>query len=175
MASAPATNPDAAPVEAPDEIRPEPAVAQAGSGQPGGVLGGIEGGVPGGIVGGLEAAAVPPPPPPLPPPPAPTQPVRIGGQVTAPALVRRVEPEYPAIAVVAHIEGIVILEATVDVDGRVTDVRVLRSHGVLDKAAIAAVQQWRYAPLMLNGLPTPFVLTVTLSFALTRQSSLEVG
>ena len=101
--------------------------------------------------------------------------MRIGGQVTAPALVQRVEPEYPAIAVAAHLEGVVILEATVDTDGRVTDVRVLRSRGFLDKPAIAAVQQWRYAPLMLNGQPTPFILTVTLSFALKQQGLQRVG
>jgi TonB family protein len=68
----------------------------------------------------------------------------------------------------------VILEATVDAEGRVQDVRVLRSRGLLDKAAIAAVSRWRYAPLMLNGVPTPFVLTVTLSFAL-KKGSQEVG
>lgn len=167
------SNPDAAPIEAPEEITPEPA-SPAGGGEPGGVEGGVEGGVAGGIVGGLVAAAPPPPPPP-PPPPAPAQPVRIGGQLTAPALVQRVEPEYPAIAVAAHLEGMVILEATVDVDGRVTEVRILRSRGFLDKAAIAAVQQWRYAPLMLNGQPTPFVLTVTLNFALKQQKMQDVG
>ena len=50
--------------------------------------------------------------------------------------------------------------------GRVDEVRVLRSHSVLDAAAIAAVQRWRYEPLMLNGTPQPFVLTVTVAFSL---------
>lgn len=158
------TNPDAAPIEAPAEIKPEVPRA-GGEGQPGGVEGGIEGGVAGGIVGGL-LTEVPAPPPPPPPPPAPRQPVRIGGLVIAPALTHRVEPEYPALAISAHLEGMVILEATVDTEGRVQEVRVLRSRGFLDKAAIAAVQQWRYAPLTLNGVPSPFVLTVTLNFAL---------
>jgi periplasmic protein TonB len=118
----------------------------------------------GGIVGGLvEVAAAPPPPP---PPPAPRQPVRIGGEVLPPALVRRVEPEYPPLAVAAHLEGVVILEATVDAEGRVQQVKVLRSLKFLDKAAIEAVRQWQYAPLTLNGVPTSFVLTVTLNFAL---------
>jgi protein TonB len=68
----------------------------------------------------------------------------------------------------------VILEAVVDTEGRVQEVHVLRSRGFLDKAAIEAVKQWRYQPLMLNGQPTPFVLTVTLNFALKKQMQ-EVG
>jgi protein TonB len=168
-------NPNAAPIEAPAEIKPElPSLEHAG-GQEGGVEGGIEGGVAGGIVSGLVTEATPLPPPPPPPPPPPQQPVRIGGQVVAPALLTRIEPEYPALAVAAHLEGMVILEATVDTDGRVTEVRILRSRGFLDKAAINAVQQWRYAPLTLNGVPTPFVLTVTLNFALKRERLQDVG
>ena len=163
------SNPDAAPIEVPDEIKPEVPRPAGNAGVEGGVEGGIEGGVAGGIVGGLVASAPPPPPPPPPPAPTKKDPVRIGGQVTAPALVTRVEPEYPAIAVAAHLEGMVILEALVDVDGRVQEVKVLRSRGFLDKAAIAAVEQWRYQPLMLNGQPTPFILTVTLNFALKQQ------
>jgi periplasmic protein TonB len=168
------TNPNAAPLEVPTQIKPEPAVAPSG-GQPGGVEGGIEGGVAGGIVGGLIAEAIPPPAPPPPPPPPPREPVRIGGLVVAPALRTRVEPEYPPLAVAAHVEGMVILEATVDTEGRVTDVRILRSIGFLDKAAINAVQQWRYAPLTLNGMPTPFVLTVTLNFSLKQARPMNVG
>jgi protein TonB len=118
------------------------------------------------VVGGVPD--VPPPPPP-PPPPAPRAPVRIGGQLKAPELRHRVEPIYPSIAVSAKMQGIVILEAIVDEEGRVTDVRVLRSPGyagVLDRAAIAAVKQWIYSPVLLNGRPTPFVLNVALTFSL---------
>ena len=61
----------------------------------------------------------------------------------------------------------VILEATVDETGAVTDTRVLRSHGVLDQAAVDAVAQWRYEPLRLNGTAQP-LLTVTVSFSLAR-------
>jgi protein TonB len=108
--------------------------------------------------------------PPLPAPaPAPAPaPVRIGGQVKAPALLHRVEPVYPDLAVLAKVTGVVVLEATVGVDGGVTGVRVLQSRGPLDKAALLAVKQWQYSPLVLNGIPTPFVLTVTLNFALGR-------
>jgi protein TonB len=78
-----------------------------------------------------------------------------------------VEPVYPGVAVSARIEGVVILEATVGRDGRVEEVRVLRSVPFLDRAATDAVLQWRYAPLLLNGKPERFILTVTLTFHLT--------
>ena len=160
----------AAPIDAPPEVRPESAIdAREGTA---GVVGGVEGGVPGGVVGGIvggivSAVALPPPPPPPPPPPAPAQagPVRIGGIITAPALLHRVEPVYPNIAVAAKLGGVVILEATVGTDGCVESVRVLRSRGFLDASAIQALKQWRYSPLILDGVPVSFVLTVTFSFS----------
>ena len=155
----------AAPIEAPAAIAPERPSDDVAEGVPGGVEGGIPGGVVGGVLGGL-LTEIPPPPPP--PPPAPRAPVRIGGQIQAPALLHRVEPMYPPLAVRANVTGTVILEAVVDADGRVTDVKVLRSaHRLLDDAAIAAVRQWRYSPLVLNGTRERFVLTVVLSFSLT--------
>ena len=96
----------------------------------------------------------------------PPAPVRIGGQIMAPALLHRVEPIYPAIAAAAQVTGLVILEAVVAADGCVQSVKVLRSrHPLLDKAAVNALEEWRYSPLVLNGIPTPFVLTVTFSFS----------
>jgi protein TonB len=163
----PAVSPRAAPVEAPREIVEETHV-DAGSeeGVPGGVEGGIPGGVVGGVVGGV-LTDLPPPPPPPPPTPVPRAPVRVGGELKAPALLERVEPEYPPLAVRAQVQGVVILEAVVDRQGRVEDVHVLRSIPLLDKAAIEAVRQWRYSPLLLNGKPERFVLTVTVSFSLS--------
>ena len=156
------------PIEAPSEIRPEPARAIVDEGVPGGVEGGIPGGVVGGVLGAVLDVAPPPPPPP--PAPAPQKPVRIAGEVQAPALLRRVEPIYPAIAVASRVTGVVILEATVNERGIVDDVRVLRSvHPIVDKEALAAVRQWQYSPLTLNGHASPFILTVTLSFSLVEK------
>jgi len=152
-----------APLEEPARISELPDDEELGPGIPGGVEGGIAGGVVGGVVGGLPEA----PPPPPPPPPAPTAPVRIGGQIKQPELLRRVEPEYPALAVKAHIQGIVILEATVGEDGAVREVKLLRSaNPLIDREAELALRQWRYSPLVLNGIRVPFILTVTLSFSL---------
>lgn len=156
--------PVAAPIEAPSSITPETGL-EGGEFESARVDAGFEHGVPGGILGGIVGGFENAPPP---PPPAPVAPVRVGGEISAPRLVHRVEPEYPPIAVSALIEGTVILEATVDDTGAVRDARVLRSYGVLDAPAVHAVEQWRYEPLLLNGRATPFVLTVTVSFSLGR-------
>jgi len=63
----------------------------------------------------------------------------------------------------------VILEATVGTDGRVQDVKVLRGHTLFDPSAIDAVRQWRYQPLLLNGIPVPFIATVTVQFNLVNR------
>jgi periplasmic protein TonB len=154
----------AAPVEAPSSLQPEqPLDVPELDVAAGGVEGGVAGGIVGGIAGGIPMMPAPPPPP---PPPAPVRPVRVGGDIEPPTLLHRVNPNYPQIAISAKKEGIVILEATVDTDGAVSQVRVLRSEPLLDKAAVDAVKQWRYAPLRLNGLASPFILTVTVSFNL---------
>jgi protein TonB len=154
--------PVAAPIEAPSGIRPETgregSAVSAGFESEYGIPGGIPGGVAGGVVGG--EGLVPPPPPP-------STPVRVGGSITAPKLVKRVAPRYPLIAEHAQVQGVVILEATVNERGRVEAVQVLRGHPLLEEAAIEAVKQWQYEPLMLNGRPHPFVLTVTVNFSIT--------
>jgi len=153
-----------APAEIPVGIGPETLVD---TGDEGGVVGGVEGGLPGGVLGGLGGVADAEVPPPPPPPPAPPTPKRVGGDIRAPALRHRVEPAYPPIAVANRVTGTVVLEATVDEAGNVIDVKVLRSIPFLDEAAVKAVKQWRYDPLVLNEQPFPFTLTVTLTFSLT--------
>jgi len=151
-----------APVNGPSQLALEVATSGSEEGIPGGVEGGVLTGVVGGVVGGFEIEAPPPPP-------APRVPVRVGGQILPPALVHRVEPVYPAVAVAAHVEGTIILEAVVDEEGRVENIRVLRSIKLLDNAAMEAVRQWRYRPLLLNDRPSPFVLTVVLTFSLEQR------
>lgn len=158
---APTTGPTfTVPSEVPVGIQPESGIDLSDEG---GVVGGVEGGIPGGVLGGILGGMVNEVPP---PPPPPAKPRRVGGDLQAPALIRRVEPAYPGVAVAAKVTGTVILEATVNEAGAVTDVNVLRSIILLDQAAIKAVKQWRYEPLMLNGQPVPFILVVTLTFSL---------
>jgi protein TonB len=128
----------------------------------GGVSGGVEGGMPGGVVGGVIGGL------PLETPPPPRKLVRVGGAIVAPKLVHRVAPAYPELAALTRIHGVVILEATVDEAGRVQSVSILRGQPVLQEAAVEAVKQWRYQPLLLNGEATPFILTVTLNFNLVQ-------
>ena len=166
----PATRPvptsGAAPVEPPATIQPELPNDEGNIGVPGGVEGGVPGGVVGGVVGGLPTE-IPPPPPPPPPAVVTRAPVRVGGDIKAPALLRRVEPIYPPLAVHANVHGMVILEALVGKEGYVEDVKILRSaNRLLEQAAMDAVRQWQYRPVILNGIPESFILTVVLTFDL---------
>ena len=101
-------------------------------------------------------------------PGGPNQPVRVGGQVKAPTQISKVQPVYPLIAQSARVSGVVILEAVIGVDGRVTDARVLRSIPLLDQAALDAVRQWVYTPTLMNGVPVPIIMTVTVTFTLPQ-------
>ena len=149
-----------APIEVPNEIKPEEGLDL---GVEGGVAGGVEGGVPGGVVGGVVGGL----PSEAPPPPA--RVVRIGGQIAQPKLIRQVKPVYPDLAVQSRVSALVILEAEVDTRGHVKTVKVLRGHPLFDEAAMEAVKQWRYQPLLLNGEPTGFILTVTVNFNLQQK------
>ena len=82
--------------------------------------------------------------------------MRVGGAIQPPRKVRDVAPDYPPVARSARVEGVVILEAVIGADGRVTDVRVLRSIALLNAAAIEAVRQWQFTPTRLNGEPAPW-------------------
>ena len=80
--------------------------------------------------------------------------------------VKHVTAVYPQAARDAKIQGVVILEARVGVDGRVIDVNVLSSIPELDQAAIDAVKQWEYVPLLVDGVPAPATFAVTVQFSL---------
>ena len=90
--------------------------------------------------------------------------VRIGGQIKPPTKIKDVQPVYPAIARSARVAGVVTIEATIGPDGKVVDATVVRSIPLLDQAALEAVQQWEYTPTLLNGVPVPVLVTVTMNF-----------
>jgi TonB family protein len=114
------------------------------------------------INSGERGVAFPPPPPP--PPPPGEAPLRVGGNIAPPTKIKDVRPVYPLEALDARIQGVVIIEATIDREGRVSDAKVLRSIPPLDDAALTAVRQWEFAPTMLNGAPVPVIMTVTVNF-----------
>jgi TonB family protein len=92
-------------------------------------------------------------------------PVRVGGTISTPTKVRDVPPVYPPIAQSGRLSGIIILEVTIAADGRVSDGKVLRSIPLLDQAALDAVRQWEYTPTLVNGVPVPVMMTVTVNFS----------
>jgi protein TonB len=73
---------------------------------------------------------------------------------------------YPPAALAEGVRGVVILEAVIGADGRVTDLRVLRSIPLLNQAAMDAVRQWEYQPTLMNGVPVAIIMTVTVVFTL---------
>jgi len=126
--------------------------------------GGAPVGVIGGVVGGVPAP--PPPPPPPPPPDWGKGAIRVGGDVLQPTKTKHVNPEYPAIAQSACVQGVVIMEAIIGPDGHVQDARIMRSIPLLDQAALDAVKQWEFTPTLLNGAPVPVIMTMTVQFTL---------
>lgn len=108
-----------------------------------------------------DNAAVPLPPPP-PPPPSPDGP----GALAAPQKIKDVRPVYPPDALAARIQGVVVVEVSIDSEGKVRGAKVLRSIPELDEAALAAVRQWEFAPAVAHGKAVPVVATVTVNFAL---------
>jgi TonB family protein len=125
----------------------------------GGVSGGVQGGgVQGGVEGGVAGAKADPE--------FERGAIRAVGGVKPPKLVKQVDPVYPEAARVSGIEGLVILEAKADEQGRVSAVRVLRSIPALDQAAVEAVKQWVYEPMLVDGQARKVVFTVTVRFAL---------
>jgi TonB family protein len=100
--------------------------------------------------------------------------VRVGGSVKPPVKVKNVTPEYSQDALQVGLEGVVIIEAKIDTDGRVAEAKVLSGPGPLRKGAVSAVKQWRFTPTLLEGQPVPVIMTVTSSFSLPAPWHLEL-
>jgi protein TonB len=121
-----------------------------GSGKGGGVGVGTGGGVGPGEGGGFGGGVF-----------------RVGGGVTAPLLVLKVEPEYSEEARKAKYQGIVTLYVEVDPSGRASNVKVLHSLGLgLDEKAIEAVKKWVFKPGRKDGRPVTVAATIEVNFRL---------
>lgn len=128
------------------------------SGVVGGVVGGVPGGSAGGVLGGLISSTAPPPKV-----AAPTK-LRISSGVAEGNLINKVEPPYPAMAKIAHVQGDVVLQALISKQGSIENLRAVSGHPILIQAAMDAVKQWRYRPYMLNGEPVEVETTITVRF-----------
>jgi TonB family protein len=121
-----------------------------GSGKGGGVGSGEGGGVGPGSGGGIGGG-----------------PFRVGGGVTAPVVLHKVEPEYSEEARKAKYQGTVLLYIEVDPSGRATNIHVQRSLGLgLDEKAIEAVKQWKFKPGYKDGKPVTVAATIEVNFRL---------
>lgn len=92
---------------------------------------------------------------------------RIGGGVSAPVVLSKVEPEYSEEARKAKWQGTVVLTLVVDEHGLPQAMKVTRSLGLgLDQKAIEAVSKWRFKPGMKDGKPVPVIATIEVNFRL---------
>ncbi len=146
-----------------DEPEPPPPSVGVVGGVPGGVPGGSVGGVLGGVIGGVLSSAVPPPPKPTTP-----KRIRVGGQVEQARWIYHPNPEYPPLAKMARIQGVVRLEAIISKDGTIQDLKMIQGHPLLVKSAMEAVGKWRYQPTLLNGEPVEVVTEIDVNFTLSE-------
>jgi TonB family protein len=94
---------------------------------------------------------------------------RVCGRVAGPKLVKEVQPNYSAEGIARNIQGLVLLDAVVGIDGKVTDQRVV--FGLLDSLdheAREAVKKWRFKPGALDGTPVPTIVAIEMSFTLKK-------
>ncbi len=158
----PITDADKRPAAGPDGLD-----QGSDDGQEGGVEGGDPDGVPGGMKGifpssggwkamlaggsGHGAAG---------------EPLVVGGDITEPVVVRKVEPVYPEPARRGRIQGVVVFRAVINESGDVESIQTLRGVPFLTEAALEAVRQWKYKPAMLDGQAVRVYFTVTVTFRL---------
>ena len=92
---------------------------------------------------------------------------RVGGGVSAPLVLYKVEPDYSEEARKAKYDGAVVLQLIVDATGKAQSIRVTRSLGLgLDENAILAVNKWKFRPGYRNGQPVAVIATIEVNFRL---------
>jgi periplasmic protein TonB len=141
----------------------EPDSFVGAGGVPGGVPGGQMGGVIGGVIGGVLNTAAKPVAPPA---GKSSGPLRIGGRVRPPKAILQARPEYPLIAKQAHIQGQVQIDAVLDEQGNVMEMKIVSGPPLLYQAALDALKKWKYEPTYLNDQPIAVQMIVTMTFVL---------
>jgi TonB family protein len=101
-----------------------------------------------------------------PPPHTMYGPLRVGGNVQAARIIRRVTPVYPEDARMAHVSGTVRLHAIIGKSGKIEQLEVMSGPSMLQQAALDAVRQWLYQPTLINGDPVAVDTTIDVIFAL---------
>ena len=90
--------------------------------------------------------------------------IKVSQGVSQGLVIKRVQPKYPPSSLSAHSQGAVQIEATIDKEGNVTNLKVLKGDPILAKAALDAVRQWRYKPYYLDGEPVEIQTQITVNF-----------
>ena len=93
---------------------------------------------------------------------------RVRAGITLPVIVDQVPPEYPNVARQAQTEGVVILQALINTEGKIQNLRVVSGHKQLVPAAMRAVRQWRYKPAKRNDEPIKYSINIKVNFVLDR-------
>jgi TonB family protein len=143
--------------------------------RPSGVIGGVIGGAQSGVIERVPGVLSEVKPDSAPvamvsipnPPPGVTR-VRIGGNVIAANLIRKVIPVYPPLAKQARIQGTVRFTAIIGTDGNVVSLQLVEGHPLLVEAAQDAVSQWQYQPTLLNGAAVQVITQIDVNFTLSQ-------
>ena len=93
--------------------------------------------------------------------------VAVTGNITPPVKIHYPQPQYTEDARRARIQGVVILEATIDREGDVVDIRILKGLPMgLDKSAVKTALEWRFKPATENGRPVAVFFNLLVNFSL---------
>ena len=130
----------------------------------GGVVGGVPGGQLGGVLGGLVATTGRTIMLPATPPPVVPQRISISQGVSEGLLLNKVNPQYPILALRAHVQGTVQLRAIISKEGKIENLVVVDGHPLLTAAALEAVKTWRYLPYLLSGEPVEVETSIFVHF-----------
>jgi len=94
-------------------------------------------------------------------------PLRVGASIKPPAKTKDVRPSYPKEAQARHVTGTVIIETTISTEGCIKRAAIVRGvHPLLDVEALRSVMQWKFVPTLVEGVPYPVLMTVTVQFTL---------
>lgn len=101
-------------------------------------------------------------------PSTPAQPDSVNKFVTKGELIKRVNPKYPKQARKKHIEGTVVMKATITKSGDIGNLELVSGDPLLAKAAMEAVKEWKYRPYRLMGQPVDVETQITVNFELSH-------
>lgn len=148
------------------EIKEAPIEPDSFGGVAGGVPGGVPGGQMGGVIGGVLGGVLNTAARPVAPTTAKAAPVRVGGRVRPPKPIVQVHPDYPTLAKQARIQGQVQIDAVLDEQGNVVEMKIVSGPPLLYQAALDALKKWKYEPTYLNDQPIAVQMIVTITFVL---------